>query len=45
MEDVKRYTFREKFSWALYDWANSVFATTVLAGFFPLFLNLFGQGS
>lgn len=24
-------------SWALYDWANSAFATTVLAGFFPLF--------
>lgn len=24
-------------SWALYDWANSVFATTVLAGFFPVF--------
>ncbi|MDC2964913.1 MFS transporter [Gammaproteobacteria bacterium] len=34
---TKRYTFREKFSWSLYDWANSVFATTVLAGFFPLF--------
>ena len=25
------------FSWALYDWANSVFATTVMAGFFPVF--------
>ncbi len=25
------------FSWALYDWANSVFYTTVLAGFFPVF--------
>ncbi len=24
-------------SWALYDWANSAFATTVMAGFFPLF--------
>ena len=45
MEDLKRYTFREKFSWALYDWANSVFATTVLAGFFPLFLNPSGRGS
>ena len=43
MAVIKRYTFREKFSWALYDWANSVFATTVLAGFFPLFLNHFGQ--
>jgi UMF1 family MFS transporter len=25
--------------WALYDWANSVFATTVLAAFFPLFFS------
>ena len=25
------------FGWALYDWANSAFATTVMAGFFPLF--------
>lgn len=24
-------------SWALYDWANSAFATTVMAGFFPVF--------
>lgn len=24
-------------SWALYDWANSAYATVVLAGFFPLF--------
>lgn len=24
-------------SWALFDWANSVFSTTVMAGFFPLF--------
>lgn len=24
-------------SWALYDWANSTFATTVMAGFFPVF--------
>ena len=23
--------------WVLYDWANSAFATTVIAGFFPLF--------
>ncbi|UCH80634.1 MAG: MFS transporter [Nitrospiraceae bacterium] len=25
------------FGWALYDWANSAFATTVIAGFFPVF--------
>ncbi len=24
-------------SWALYDWGNSAFATTVMAGFFPIF--------
>ena len=28
---------RQVIAWALYDWANSAFATTVLAGFFPLF--------
>lgn len=28
---------RKIISWALYDWANSAFATTVMAGFFPLF--------
>ncbi|MGD8113438.1 MAG: MFS transporter, partial [Sphaerochaetaceae bacterium] len=27
------------FSWALYDWANSAFATTVMAGFFPIFFS------
>ncbi len=27
--------------WALYDWANSVFATTVIAGFFPIFFKQF----
>jgi MFS transporter, UMF1 family len=26
-------------SWALYDWANSAYATTVLAVFFPVFLS------
>jgi len=29
------------FSWALYDWANSAFATTVIAGFFPIFFKQF----
>ncbi|MEX1082308.1 MAG: MFS transporter [Halofilum sp. (in: g-proteobacteria)] len=28
---------RRVFAWALYDWANSAYATVVLAGFFPLF--------
>ena len=30
-------TRRPVFGWAMYDWANSSFATTVMAGFFPLF--------
>lgn len=25
------------FGWTMYDWANSAFATTVMAGFFPVF--------
>ena len=28
---------RQAISWAFYDWANSAFATTVIAGFFPIF--------
>lgn len=27
--------------WAFYDWANSAFATTVMAGFFPVFFKLY----
>ncbi len=27
--------------WAMYDWANSAFATTVMAGFFPVFFKEF----
>jgi MFS transporter, UMF1 family len=32
---------RPALSWALYDWANSAFATTVMAGFFPTFFRQF----
>ena len=28
---------RRQYSWALYDWGNSAFATTVIAGLFPIF--------
>src|ERR1700730_1721158 len=34
-------TRRPVFGWAMYDWANSSFATTVMAGFFPLFFKKF----
>jgi UMF1 family MFS transporter len=30
--------------WALYDWANSAFATTVMAGFFPVFYGAISKG-
>ena len=34
---MKRDGKKAIFGWAMYDWANSAFATTVMAGFFPLF--------
>ena len=30
---------KEIISWSLYDWANSAFATTVMAAFFPIFFS------
>jgi len=35
---IKLSNKTQVFSWALYDWANSAYATTVMAGFFPIFL-------
>ncbi len=32
---------RSVLAWAFYDWANSAFATTVMAGFFPVFFKQF----
>lgn len=29
------------FGWSMYDWANSAFATTIMAGFFPIFFKQF----
>ena len=35
---MRRLFFEKQIlAWAIYDWANSAFATTVMAGFFPLF--------
>ncbi|QDK37286.1 MFS transporter [Bdellovibrio sp. NC01] len=34
------------YSWAFYDWANSTYSTTVMAGFFPVFFkNFWSQGA
>ena len=35
---------KQRISWAFYDWANSAFATTVMAGFFPLFFAQYWAG-
>lgn len=36
---------RRQLAWAFYDWANSAFATTVIAGFFPIFFRQYwGSG-
>ncbi len=37
---------KKVFSWALYDWGNSAFSTTVMAGFFPIFFKSYwSQGT
>ena len=36
MEGRSKKLTKSAWSWAFYDWANSAFATTVMAGFFPL---------
>ena len=36
---------KEIISWSLYDWANSTFSTTVMAGFFPLFFKQYWSTS
>ncbi len=35
---------RQVYAWALYDWANSAYATAVMAGFFPLFFKEYWSG-
>jgi MFS transporter, UMF1 family len=35
--EMPDYEKKKVISWALYDWGNSAFATTVMAGFFPIF--------
>ncbi|MEZ4815362.1 MAG: MFS transporter [Bdellovibrionota bacterium] len=32
---------KDQWAWSMYDWANSAFATTVMAGFFPVFFKKF----
>ena len=41
MSRPRLYKQRGVLAWAMYDWANSAFATTVMAGFFPAFFQKF----
>ena len=41
MKDQKKTIW----AWSLYDWANSAFATTVMAGFFPVFFKEYWTAS
>ena len=45
MKTEKKILSKEVISWAFYDWANSAFATTVIAGFFPSFFKSFWANS
>lgn len=38
---MSKATKRSIWGWAMYDWANSAFATTVMAGFFPIYFKQF----
>ncbi|MGB0838862.1 MAG: MFS transporter [Chitinophagales bacterium] len=39
MNNTRLDSPRTIFAWSLYDWANSAFATTIMAGFFPIFFS------
>lgn len=43
LPELQTQTISKKqiFSWAMYDWANSAFSTTVIAGLFPIFFKDF----
>ena len=38
---MRNHGKRSQLSWVFYDWANSAFATTIMAGFFPVFFKEF----
>ena len=40
----QRKLSKNAWKWAFYDWANSGFASTVMAGFFPIFFKSFWAG-
>lgn len=43
---MKEYKQKTKiYAWAFYDWANSAFATTVMAAFFPIFFKKYWSAS
>ena len=45
MKDWKNPKNRSIYAWAFYDWANSAYVTTVIAGFFPVFFKEYFSAS
>ena len=42
-QNGRRFTLKEK-SWILYDWANSVYATNIMAAIYPpIFVSIAGK--
>ena len=41
MKALEFFKDKKVLSWALYDWANSAFATSVMAAFFPIYFKKF----
>ncbi len=41
MEGHQKKNRKAVWGWILYDWANSAFATSVMAGFFPIFFKVY----
>lgn len=41
MRRLEKGERKQVLSWGLYDWANSAFSTTIMAGFFPVFFKHF----
>ena len=45
LEEIMQDSRRSIIAWSVYDWANSAFATAVMAGFFPIFFSSYWSTS
>ncbi len=44
MQNEKKFTRIEK-SWIMYDWANSIYATNIMAAIFPIYFAIVAEGT